>query len=275
MENIMKKFKIGLQLYSVREDIAKDLIGTLKAVKAAGYDYVESAGVGFYGLNADEAKKVLDEIGLTLVSVHSTNLSDENLSLYQTLGVKNFTIPYYSPDEYKKDLGGSLAYFNECAEKVQKYGMRLFYHNHEFEFEDLDGKKIIDRVFTETNEGAIAPQFDVCWVTYGGSDPAEYIRKYAYKNLTMAHLKDFTCKGAVKGAVYELIENGKVNKSREENLFLFKPVGQGVVNFDNVLSAAEDAGIEYLIVEQDRTYDTPALEAVKQSREFLKNTYGI
>lgn len=271
----MKNFKIGLQLYSVREDIAKDLVGTFKAVKAAGYDYVESAGVGFYGLSAEEGKRVLDECGLTLISAHSTDTSDENLSLLSALGVKNFTIPHYSGDNYKKDLAGSLAYFNECAKKVKKYGMRLFYHNHEFEFEDLDGKKIIDRVFTETDEGAIAPQFDVCWVTYGGSEPGEYIRKYAYKNMTMAHLKDFTCNGAVKGAVYELIEGGVVKKSREENLFRFEPVGQGVVDFDKVLSAAEDAGIEYLIVEQDRFYETPALEAVRQSREFLKKTYGI
>lgn len=271
----MKNFKIGLQLYSVREDIAKDLVGTLKAVKAAGYDYVESAGVGFYGLNAAEAKALLDEIGLTLISVHSTCVTDENLALLQSLGVKNFTIPYYSIENYKNDLAGSLAYFNECAEKVQKYGMRLFYHNHDFEYEEIDGKRIIDRVFTETNEGAIAPEFDVCWVTYGGANPAEYIAKYAYKNMPMVHLKDFTCKGAVKGAVYELIEGGEVKKSREENLFRFKPVGQGVVDFEKVLSAAEDAGIDVLIVEQDQSYETPAIEAVRQSREYLKNTFGV
>jgi sugar phosphate isomerase/epimerase len=271
----MKNFKIGLQLYSVRDAIASDLVGTLKAVKAAGYDYIESAGAGFYGLSADEAKKLLAEIGLTLISVHSVDVSDQNLAFCAALGVKNFTIPYYALDNYKKDFEGSIAYFNECAEKVEKYGMRLFYHNHDFEFETLGDKKIIDRLYTETKEGAIAPQFDVCWVTYGGSDPAEYIRKYAYKNLTMAHLKDFTCKGAVKGAVYELIEGGEVKKSREENLFKFKPVGQGVVNFDNVLAAAEEVGIDVLIVEQDQSYETPAIEAVSQSRAFLKSTYGI
>ena len=271
----MKQFKIGLQLYSVRDAIAADLVGTLKAVKAAGYDYVEGAGAGFYGLAADEAKKLLNEIGLTLISVHSVDVSDENLAYLKELGVKNFTIPYYSPEYYKKDFDGSIAYFNECAEKVAKYGMRLFYHNHDFEFEALGDQKIIDRLYTETKEGAIAPQFDVCWVTYGGSEPAEYIRKYAYKNMTMAHLKDFTCKGAVKGAVYELIEGGEVKKSREENLFRFKPVGQGVVDFDKVLAAAEEAGIDVLIVEQDQSYETPAIEAVRQSREFIKKTYGI
>ncbi len=271
----MKKFKIGLQLYSVRNAIAEDLVGTLKAVKAMGYDYIESAGAGFYGLKADEAKALLDEIGLTLISVHSTDTSDENLALYKALGVKNFTIPYYSPEYYKNDWEGSKAYFIDAAAKVQKYGMRLFYHNHDFEFEALGDKKIIDKIYTELPEGTIAPQFDVCWVTYGGSDPAEYIRKYAYKNMTMAHLKDFTCQGAVKGAVYELIEGGAVKKSKEENLFRFQSVGYGVVDFDKVLAAAEDAGIDALIVEQDQSYETPALEAVKKSRNYLKETFGI
>lgn len=271
----MKQFKIGLQLYSVRDDIQKDLVGTLKAVKAMGYDYIESAGAGFYGLTADEAKALLAEIGLTLISAHTTDTSDENLALYQALGVKNITIPYYAIGNYRNDFEGALAYFKDASEKVTKYGMRLFYHNHDFEFEVLGDKKIIDRIYTELPEGTIAPQFDVCWVTYGGSDPAEYIRKYAYKKMTMAHLKDFTCKGAVKGAVYELIEGGTVNKSKEENLFRFQSVGDGVVNFEKVLAAAEDAGIDVLIVEQDQSYETPALEAVKKSREYLKSTFGL
>ena len=271
----MKQFKIGLQLYSVRDAIEKDLVGTLKAVKAMGYDYIESAGAGFYGLGADEAKALLDEIGLTLISAHSTIITDENLAYYQKLGVKNVTISYYPLDKYKADWEGTAKYFIECSEKAAKYGMRLFYHNHDFEFETIGDKKIIDKIYTELPEGTIAPQFDVCWVTYGGSDPAEYIRKYAHKKMVMAHLKDFTCQGAVKGAVYELIEGGEVKKSKEENLFRFRPVGQGVVDFDKVFAAAEEVGIDVLIVEQDQSYEISSLEAVKQSREYLKNTYGL
>lgn len=271
----MKNFKIGLQLYSVRNEIEADLVGTLKAVKAMGYDYIESAGAGFYGLNAAEAKALLEEIGLTLISVHSTIINEENLELYQALGVKNLTISYYALEKYRTDWDGAVAYFTDAAEKAKKYGMRLFYHNHDFEFEMLGDKKIIDKLYTELPEGTIAPQFDVCWVTYGGSDPAEYIRKYAHKKMTMAHLKDFTCQGAVKGAVYELIEGGTVKKSKEENLFRFRSVGDGVVDFEKVLAAAEEADIDVLIVEQDQSYEIPALDAVKKSREYLKSTFGL
>ena len=66
-----------------------------------------------------------------------------------------------------------------------------------------------------------------------------------------------------------------MKKSKEENLFRFRPVGQGVVDFGAVLAAAEDAGIDVLVVEQDQSYETPALEAVRQSREYLKNTFGL
>ena len=270
----MKKFKVGLQLYSVRSEIEKDLVGTLKAVKAMGYDYIESAGAGFYGLSADEAKALLEEIGLSLISVHSVDCSDENLAFCRALGLKNFTIPYYSP-VYFQEWEKSMEYFKDCAAKVQKYGMRLFYHNHDFEFDKIGDEKIIDKLYTELSGDVIAPQFDVCWVTYGGSVPAEYIRKYADKKMTMTHLKDFTCKGAVKGAVYDLIENGSVKKSRDENLFRFRSVGDGVVDFASVLAACEDAGVDYVIVEQDQSYETPCLEAVKKSRIYLKETFGI
>ena len=113
----MKKFKVGLQLYSVRSEIEKDLAATLRCVKAMGYDYIESAGPGFYGLSADEAKALLAELGLTLYSVHSTDVSDKNLALLQALGVKNFTIPYYAAANYQ-DWEGAMAYFKDCAERV-------------------------------------------------------------------------------------------------------------------------------------------------------------
>ena len=275
----MKQFEVGLQLYSVRDQMEKDMEGTLKAVKEMGYDYVETAG--YFGKSAEEIRALLDKYGLTCISVHQTldfyeTKGQAGVDFIKTLGAEFSAIPWYD----KSKLPGSpvweetKALFVRSGELLKKNGIDMCYHNHDFEFETVDGKYKYDIMMEEISREIFKPEFDTCWVRYAGEDPCKYIRSFA-GNVRILHLKDFTCKGAVKGAVYELIENGKVTKSREENLFLFKPVGQGVVNFDNVLSAAEDAGIEYLIVEQDRTYDTPALEAVKQSREFLKNTYGI
>ncbi len=271
----MKKFKIGIQLYSVRKAIAEDLEGTLRAVKAMGYDYVESAGVGFYGKTAEEAKALLDEIGLTLISVHTRDTSDENLTLLKALGVTSVAIPYHSADEFKNNWEQTVAFFKESAAQAKKYGMRLYYHNHDFEFTNtIGGEKIIDKLYRELGD-IIAPQFDVCWVTYGGSEPAEYLHKYRDLKMFTTHIKDFTAKGAVKGAVYDLIEGGGAAKTKDENLFRYQPIGQGVVNFDKVIAACEEVGVDCLIVEQDDSYETPCLEAARQSREYLKKTYNI
>lgn len=270
----MKKFKVGLQLYSVRDQIKKDLYATLKAVKAMGYDYVESSGAGFYGKTAEEAKAMLDEIGLTLISAHSKNTSAENIAFLKKLGASYIVIPNHPLDAYKNQWDETMAEFTRIGKNVCAAGLRLYYHNHDFEFEKIGDKTILDKMYATVPADLLAPQFDVCWVTYAGYDPAEYIRKYADRNLKLAHLKDFTCKGAVKGAVYDLIEGGE-KKSREENAFRFQSVGDGVVDFDKVLAACEEAGIEYVIVEQDQSYDTGSLDAVSKSRKYLKDTYGL
>lgn len=270
----MKKFKVGLQLYSVRDAIEKDLYGTLKAVKAMGYDYVESAGAGFYGKTMEEAKAMLNEIGLTLVSAHTKDASAENIAFLKGLGASFMVIPYQSVVSYQTAWDETMAEFTEIGKNAAAAGLRLFYHNHDFEFQKIGDVTILDKMYNELPAEIIAPQFDVCWVTYAGYDAAEYIRKYANKNLKIAHLKDFTCKGAAKGAVYDLIEGGG-EKSKEENDFRFRSVGDGVVDFDKVLAACEDAGIEYVIVEQDQSYEVSSLDAVAKSRKYLKDTYGI
>lgn len=272
----MKNFKVGIQLYGLRTMIEEEGIeATLKAVKAIGYDYIESAGVGFYNKSADEAKELLKKLGLTLISAHTRDTSDENLALLSSLGTKAVSISYHPLEKFQDEWEQSAKFFRESSLRAAKYGMRLFYHNHSFEFtNDIGGKKIIDKLFFELGD-VIAPQFDVCWANYGGSDPAGYIRKYESLNLYTAHLKDFTCNGAVKGEIYDPFKNGAVEKTRAENLFRYMPVGAGVVDFDAVLSACEDTGIEAVIVEQDESYETHCLEAARQSREYLKKNYGI
>ena len=272
----MKKFKVGIQLYGLRTMIAEEGIeDTLRAVKAIGYDYIESAGVGFYNKSADEAKELLERLGLTLISAHTRDTSDENLALLSSLGTKAVSISYHPLEKFQDEWEESAKFFRESSLRAAKYGMRLFYHNHAFEFTDgVNGEKIIDKLYGELGD-IIAPQFDVCWINYGGSDPAQYIRKYENLNMYTAHLKDFTCKGAVKGEIYDPAKNDAIGKTRSENLFRYMPVGSGVVDFDKVLSACEDAGIEAVIVEQDESYEISCLEAARQSREYLKKHYGI
>ena len=279
----MKKFNVGIQLYGVRKAMAEDFEGTLKALSEMGYEYVEFAG--YYDKSAEEIKAILDKYNLKCVSVHQDiSFFEENpkekCDFLKAFGVKYSIIPWYE----KEKLAGSEAWeetkrkFFEAAELLSKSGMLLGYHNHDFEFLTLEGKYLHDYIFEAISEDKIFPELDTCWVRYAGIDPTEMIRKYKGR-VEIVHLKDFVCTSFAGGPVYDLIDtNGKDSgkqKSREENGFEFRPLGQGLQNFEAILAACEECGTETVIVEQDQTYDLTELEAARISREYLRNTFGI
>ena len=276
----MKKFKIGLQLFSVRDDMAKDMDATLKAVAEMGYDCVEFAG--YYDHSAEEVKAMLDKYGLEAISVHQIYepfLEDgENMVEYlKTLGVKYSGIPWLGLEFHKG--GEKYAYdtIREVAEFLNKNGICMLYHNHDFEFTRVEDKFILDWIYETIPENLLKTEIDTCWVRYAGYDPAEYIRKYNGRS-PLVHLKDFVCTNKPDAPVYDLID-GKGNVSemenrasdREESGFMFKPVGMGCQDIPAIVKAAEEVGTEYLIVEMDMSPEMPALEAARKSCEYLRS----
>ena len=278
----MKKFNVGIQLYGVRNSMAEDFYGTLKAIRDMGYEYVEFAG--YYGKSAEEIKSILDELGLKCVSVHQgldffNEDADAAAEFLKTFGVKYSVIPWYD----KSLLAGndawteSAARFNKVADVLAKHDMILGYHNHDFEFEKYDEKYLHDYIFEAVPSDKIVPELDTCWVHYAGIKPEDKIREFAGR-VNIVHLKDFVCKALGAGPVYDLIDNsGKgTGASREENGFEFRPLGMGIQNFEAILKACEESGTETVIVEQDKTYGgMTELEAAKIARDYLKNTFGI
>ncbi len=277
----MAKFKIGLQLYSIRDDMAKDFEGTLKKVKEMGYDVVEFAG--YYGHDADEIKALLDKYDLECISVHQKYepfLEDEEamIEFQKKLGIKYSIIPWMSRDKQAdtEAFPKTIEEIKSVAKALSKIGVKMGYHNHEFEFETKDGEFLLDLFYKEFTPDEMFLQVDTCWCKYAGYEPAEYIKKYNGK-IPVLHLKDFTADKTVKAAMYALIdENGNEGKapSREENGFKFKPLGEGKQDFPPIIKAAEEIGVEYLIVEQDAHPDYEPLESVRRSREYLK-TLGL
>ena len=278
----MKKFNVGIQLYSVRETMKEDFEGTLAALRDMGYEYVEFAG--YYGKTADEIKETLDKLGLKCVSVHQ-NLDffnenpDDAAEFLKKFGVKYSIIPWYEKARLKgtDEWDETLARFNSVSGVLKKHGMKLGYHNHEFEFETYDGKALHDYIFEELDEGVIYPEFDTCWVHYAGLDPAEKILEYKGK-VEIVHLKDFVCERLAGGPTYDLIdEHGNpIKTSRDDNKFEFRPLGEGRQDFGKILEACEMAGTETVIFEMDKpALGLTELECAKRSREYLKNTFGI
>lgn len=277
----MKQFKVGLQLYSVRDQMEQDMDATLAAVKAAGYDYVEFAG--YFGKTAEEVRALLDKHGLTCISVHQAadlffEEGQKAVDFLKVIGAQYCAIPWYPADK----LAGTDAWadtvksFTELGELLKKNNIQLLYHNHDFEFQTHEGKYLIDHLYDTVSSSLINPEFDTAWVRYAGEDPCKYIKAFAGR-VQVLHLKDFTCKNFASGPAYALIDKTgaeQKTETKEDNEFRFRPLGQGVQDFPSILKAAEEAGTEYVIVEQDNWYDIPSLEAAKQSREYLR-TLGI
>ncbi len=254
----------GLALYTVRDDMAKDPLETLRAVKKTGYAYVEAAGYEkgtYYGMSPEEFKNTLTTLDLDPMSTHQSSITlenaDEQFKAAQEVGFKYFVVPIppmgmFTFDRKTMVMGmkGSVEdlakILNELGEKANSYGLKLLYHNHDFEFKANDqGMVPIDYLLENVNAEHVNFQMDLFWVTKAGADPLGYFEKYPGR-FKLWHVKDMG-------------DNG-----------LFAPVGEGNINFKKILNAKEQSGMEYYFVEQDMTFDKKPLDVIKISHEALK-----
>ena len=269
----MKTLPVGLQLYTVRNEMEKSVPETLAAVKSIGYDYVEPAGL--FGLTGEQFRAELDKAGLKAVCAHvpfNSMLQDPQgtIDTYKTIGCEYLAVPYLGGGDRPGDAGFDkvLACINVFGALCYKNGLTLLYHNHDFEFIKLEnGEYGLDYMYSNTAPQNLQTELDTCWVNIGGEVPAEYIRKYAGR-CPVVHLKDFI--GGKSDSMYELIGIEKKADTKQEE-FKFRPVGSGKQDFPAILEAAVESGARYVIVEQDQSYETPCLEAAKMSREYLKS----
>lgn len=242
------KLPVGLQLYSVRNECAKDLPGVLEAVAKMGYAGVEFAG--YHGRNAADLKKLLDANGLKCCGTHTglnTLLGDAlkaTVEFHQTIGNKYLIVPGLPHDRVAsaqacKDTAKLLT---EIAAKVKDQGMLTGYHAHGGDFKKFEGETVWDLIFSNTG-AEVVMQLDTCNCLSGGGDPVPILKKYPGRSKTV-HLKEF---GGPKGAV----------------------IGEGVVKWDEVFAACESTGgTEWYIVEHES--GSAPLDSVKGCFEALK-----
>jgi sugar phosphate isomerase/epimerase len=273
----MKKFKIGLQLYSIRDEMEKSVDDALRQVKEMGYDCVEFAG--YFGHTAEEIKGMLDKYGLECISVHQgpelfRDEGQKAVDFIKILGAKYAAVPWYGKELHAgtEHWEETVKLFNSNGKLLKDNGIQQLYHNHDFEFEKFDGKFLLDWIYETIPQEYMQPEVDTCWVHYAGYDPAEYLLQYSGR-IEVVHLKDFECKKLANGPAYALIDNeGKeIETDREDNGFRFRPVGFGRQNIPAIIDAAEKAGATCFIVEQDEWYDGSSVADAKASREYLKS----
>lgn len=247
----MRKIPIALQLYTVRDEMAKDFRGTVRKVAAMGYAGVEFAGTG--DLSAEEIKALLDETGLKPAGFHSSLAALETqfgdiLRTCQVIGSKYVGVAYLPEDQ--RSLGGyrmAAQALNKYGAAFQEAGIQIYYHNHAFEFEPVEGQRGIDILYNETIPELVGLEIDVYWVAYAGASPAELIAKYPGR-FPLIHLKDMTGQGAER---------------------TWAEVGAGTIDFQPIFQAAEANPPAWYIVEQDRCAG-PSLQSAELSLKNLK-----
>jgi sugar phosphate isomerase/epimerase len=238
--------RLSIQLYTVRDQLANDLEGTLQALKDMGLEYVELAGD--YGLSAAEWATMLTKIGLKVSGNHVgvdqvKGDTDKVIADAKAVGNPNIIIPWVG-DEIRSmgwaEFGRSLIPF---AAKVKEAGLTLSYHNHDFEFVTEDGKPGLENFYAAAPE--VSAELDLAWVKIGGGDPVSWVEAMAGR-VPCVHVKDFD-----------------PTKSPQ-----WRPAGQGIQDFDAILAACEKAGVDFACVELDESPGSP-LEAVRESVEYF------
>ncbi len=273
----MKRFPIALQLYSVRDDMAADFEGTLKKVKELGYDGVEFAGL--FNQSPADVRKLLDTLGLVAVSAHVPYVDmlenpEKVMDDYAALGCRFVAVPYIDKTLfYDKDKFAEFATnLNMLGKAAADKGMTLLYHNHDFEFQKVEGEYALDMLYRTVPAERLKTQLDTCWVNVGGENPADYLRKYAGR-APIVHLKDFVGQKSEKMYALIGIDDGD-QKSEQPQSFEFRPLGYGYQKFPGILEAAEQAGADWVVVEQDMpSMGKTPMECAAMSIQYLKTLY--
>lgn len=267
--------RVALQLYTIRDDMAKDFKGTLQRVKNMGYEGVEFAGL--FGYAASEVKSMLQEIGLQPVSAHVSIDElladiDKVIEDYNTIGCRYIAIPWLGEERRPGNAGfeQTIKDIFEIGEKANKQGLKLLYHNHDFEFAEVDGEYALDILYKKIPAHLLETELDTCWVNVAGQDPAMYIRKYSGR-APVVHLKDFVMPGKKPDQLHELTGAAQAEQNGQVDAFEFRPVGHGYQNFPAILEAAVGAGTEWVIVELDRPgMNKSPMECAEMSIDYLK-----
>lgn len=252
---------VGIQLYSLRELLPKDVKGVIKKVAETGYKEVETYGytaeAGYWGLDAKAFKALLDDNGLKAPSGHfglDEYIKTGDLEIVKpliagaaTLNMEYFTCPYLSEElrtsleDYKK----VAARLNEAAKLCKESGLQMAYHNHDFEFVKYGDTTGYDILLAETDKSMIQFEMDLYWVVRSGNDPVALFEKHPGR-FVMWHVKDMDK------------TNNTINTE----------VGNGKIDFKSIHKHAAQAGLKHLIVEQEN-FSIDPFESIKKSFDYV------
>lgn len=275
--------KIGVQAMMLKDSCAE--IGpfeTLRKVSAIGYNAVEISQIPMTPENVAELDRSRSELGMDIAALsvametpkgrpgdslqdHFDKVVDDAKRLDSKL-LRIGMLPFPA----MRSIGAVIDFAkqaNEYAERLQEHGLGLYYHNHHIEFAKFDGKYMLDII--AENSPAMGMEIDVHWVQRGGLDPVRTLQKYAGRT-AMVHLKDYRI-GQLPESAFGLLDSGDIMgfMSEFKNVVQFAEVGEGNLDFPSIIAAAQAAGAQYMLVEQDELYGRTVWDALQTSHDNL------
>jgi len=270
--SVKKPDLVGIQLYSIREDMKKDPLGSLKQIAGMGYKNIEHANYvdhKFYGYPAAEFRKIIDGLGLKMVSGHTvmgvehwdsakqdfTDAWKKTVEDAAILG-QSFVISPWMDESLRKTydaLNECLDIFNKSGELCKKSGMKFGYHNHDFEFSQiLNDEKVFDIIMRKIDPNLVALQLDIGNLYNGGANAADVMKKYPNRFETI-HVKD------------------EIPATEGEEKYVSCILGKGIVNAKEVIDMATKSGsVKSYIIEQESYQNMTPMESVKEDLAIMR-----
>lgn len=306
--------KVGLILYSVRQAMANDTLGTIEEVAKLGYknlevcnhNAAEDSGIGF-GTPAADIKATFDKYSSKVVSAHIFPLEKANLeeviAYNKILGNKNIVCPHGRYSTYD-NLMKQCEFFNATGKRLADEGMSLVYHNHNHEYRTINDKAVLEHIVENTDPSLVHLELDTFWTMRAGRDPVEMIKKFG-KRIKLIHQKDFPFDAAVPinelgfgdlnlkegefvgldgDSMYAAMAAKGKGIVKQENdtadavnrLSAFTEIGTGIMKIQEIIDAANEySSAEYIILEQDSTRLSSEIESVTVSMNAFKKFNGI
>ena len=244
----------GIQLYSVKEDMALDPVATIRALAGFGYKQLEGFDGGkgiLWGMQPAEFKALMTELGIEMVASHCNVFENLEAQAQQAaeVGIKYLICPWIGPQKSLDEYRAMAKEFNQIGEKLKSFGLKFAYHNHDYTFVDLEGQLPQDLLMNETDPTLVDFELDIYWAHVANVKPSDYLAKYPGR-FRLCHVKD--------------AEPGTGDPHQRGVL-----LGQGEIPYAELIKQSKDLGMEYFIVEQERFPTGTPMEAAEANAKYL------
>ena len=249
----MSKYKVGCHFIIYGDRPNNDLPGVLTEISAAGYDGIETGDPTAGGRSIDEVNGLLASYNLAPAGVHTGYGSfehfDSMIKVTEAMGCGHLMVSGVGGNDTLEDYERAAEVFNEVGRRCNNAGVKLCYHNHNWEFKDFGGTAGIVKLYESTDSQYVHACVDTYWVKSGGDDPAEFLKRYAHR-VAYLHFKDMNPDGS------------------------FGEVGHGILDWRAIMGAVEEIDVEWLMVEQDRTDKAPN-DSITMSCRYMREVLNL